>query len=1004
MPVLAIIPDTPSSEFDGVASHLHLRSSRCSGSTFTEGSGCTSCRGLGPSINIVNVVGIGIISHRPVARLNYDQLLDKLDTRLNLVKSFQRARNRNTESRRLLDLISTSDVPGLSRILSTAKKQGWGLSKTHDYCRHMIANTRRELSLRVTTGKVKMLMLLKNIETLFKDVECDDEFPQVIHTLCQDEIAGDGRLCYLEKTDDIGGLCEHAIIELETQKMGSDLTSIQAAVKAIREDRVHIGKEFSVAAIARHSGTDYGAKPVLLMPTCKQSSWQAGAQILQKLLLAWKISPHGEKKHGPIKSLSSDGCPKRRLALYLLCMHQELKEGDPLFSLLGDLAGLNLFTGKDGITLDPDIKHILKRLCKALCSKIGVMVGDVTINIHLLPQWLERLSGHDWSEESIHSLLNPKDPQDVPRAVKLLCLIADLRDLDSTDFYPFRKTHTTALSVFSARQYTAFLPISHAPSIFGTRRAFFPGNFTGDLQCLVKNLIFKIAHTKVLNPLLKIFLCLLGDDVLELHYALMPYFAVTRSWKRHARRLNFNRSRDVDHISPRLCTGELTAGSCDIKKCYDEGQDAAKAFLESFGISIDFKTRFSQKGFDLMRPSDIDAGDPVDPAEELDLDSIDPAAILGLDPAAILAVEQEEMQVRSGNPHSPWIKLDDEGRKLAHKKTVIRMFMDPTMDIDSRRSHDRLLRVRYYSIGGDHWDRTTLTALSLNVGDNHLLQIGLPLLYFCAPESSLTAKNPPTYLDSAPIAELALSGSKYEITGQILSLKPYLDNSDNLYGAWTLDFAAFHSGKSKRANLLNPVARMRHLTVTVSGQLVVSLPRDSLTSTSRSSLPDSNRGGAEPQLADAESKLKARVKDNEVRLKIPVFGYVKSGDFPYEYHAPRTCPGAVSVSHGSVPVKAPPPKDPRKPCRICNKNILASERQNHMGGHILLSLQATADAATEECFSPFNSVGADYPCGFCGQSMPTSACTIGIVGGKRKFIMPRGIFFPGFQCIVIQRR
>ncbi|KAJ7325487.1 hypothetical protein DFH08DRAFT_711203 [Mycena albidolilacea] len=69
------------------------------------------------------------------------------------------------------------------------------------------------------------------------------------------------------------------------------------------------------------------------------------------------------------------------------------------------------------------------------------MVGDVTINIHLLPQWLERLSGHDWSEESIHSLLNPNDPQDVPRAVKLLCLIADLRDLDSTDFTPSEK-HT----------------------------------------------------------------------------------------------------------------------------------------------------------------------------------------------------------------------------------------------------------------------------------------------------------------------------------------------------------------------------------------------------------------------------------------------------------------------------------------------------------------------------------------------------------------------------------
>jgi hypothetical protein len=601
------------------------------------------------------------------------------------------------------------------------------------------------------------------------------------------------------------------------------------------------------------------------------------------------------------------------------------------------------------------------------------MVGDVTINIHLLPQWLERLSGHDWSEESIHSLLNPKDPQDVPRAVKLLCLIADLRDLDSTDFTPSEKhTHRAFCLLGEAiyclvepfinptlsisQQLVYLVKFAHLACAFYIRHeaSFLPGQLYGDLQCLVKNLIFKIAHTKVLNPLLKIFLCLLGDDVLEVLFgrtrmigghspnmsidelcqrveAALRIDAIFRrhpELERHARRLNFNRSRDVDHISPRLCTGELTAGSCDIKKCYDEGQDAAKAFLESFGISIDFKTRFSQKGFDLMRPSggkypglsnkadhslaDIDAGDPVDPAEELDLDSIDPAAILGLDPAAILAAEQEEMQVRSGTPHSPWIKLDDEGRKLAHKKTIIRMFMDPTMDIDSRRSHDRLLRVRYYSIGGDHWDRTKLTVLSLNIGDNHLLQIGSVFATFvCVGMSKValavllctgiksTAKNPPTYLDSAPIAELALSGSKYEITGQILSLKPYLDNSNNLYWAWTLDFAAFHSGKSKKANLSNPVARMRHLTVTVSGQLVVSLPRDGLTSTSRSSLPDSIAaalvGGidstwifGEPQLADAESKLKARVKDDEVRLKIPVFGYVKSGDFPYEYHA-RKC-------------------------------------------------------------------------------------------------------------------
>ncbi|KAK6993126.1 hypothetical protein R3P38DRAFT_3076244, partial [Favolaschia claudopus] len=73
--------------------------------------------------------------------------------------------------------------------------------------------------------------------------------------------------CYLVDSDEIGGLCEHASAELETVKMGTDLTAVTAAVKPVREGRVHVGKEFSVAAIARHAPTDYGAKPVLVMPT-----------------------------------------------------------------------------------------------------------------------------------------------------------------------------------------------------------------------------------------------------------------------------------------------------------------------------------------------------------------------------------------------------------------------------------------------------------------------------------------------------------------------------------------------------------------------------------------------------------------------------------------------------------------------------------------------------------------------------------------------------------------
>ncbi|KAJ7814333.1 hypothetical protein B0H14DRAFT_3747783 [Mycena olivaceomarginata] len=305
----------------------------------------------------------------------------------------------------LLDLISTNPVPGLERLLSNGKKAGWGVSKIKDKAglaiegkyhvrnyttadidlatlicdlggggalhalnhspkqlpsQHTIADARRQHRLRITVGEVKISGMLKNIETLFKDDIEVGEFDRVGHTLSQDEIASKARLCYLEETDEIGGLCEHANTELNTFKMGSDLTSIRATAKAVREGRVHIWKEFSVAAFSRHAETVCGAKPVLLLPTCKQGSWQSSAQ-LQKLVQAWKISPFGEVKHGPLWSIASDGDETRRAALYLICMHQHLEKDDSHYELLSELEGLNLHCREDGLTMDFDYKHLFKR-------------------------------------------------------------------------------------------------------------------------------------------------------------------------------------------------------------------------------------------------------------------------------------------------------------------------------------------------------------------------------------------------------------------------------------------------------------------------------------------------------------------------------------------------------------------------------------------------------------------------------------------------------------------
>ncbi|KAJ7277321.1 hypothetical protein C8J57DRAFT_1021270, partial [Mycena rebaudengoi] len=186
--------------------------------------------------------------------------------------SLKSARKKISSFDKLIDVISSNDVPGHSRLLSTAKKEGRSVMKTFEMIllalggkyhprnytdfdkdlailmyelgggaalhalnkapimlpsRFTIANLRRHRSLRITVGDVKLLDIMQSIEILFQNIAAG-EHACVGHTLCIDEIAADGLLCYLPETDEIGGLCEHSISELETFKMGSDLTSVKA--------------------------------------------------------------------------------------------------------------------------------------------------------------------------------------------------------------------------------------------------------------------------------------------------------------------------------------------------------------------------------------------------------------------------------------------------------------------------------------------------------------------------------------------------------------------------------------------------------------------------------------------------------------------------------------------------------------------------------------------------------------------------------------------------------
>ena len=161
--------------------------------------------------------------------------------------------------------------------------------------------------------------------------------------------------------------------------------------------------------------------------------------------------------------------------------------------------------------------------------------------------------------------------------------------------------------------------------------SFLPQHLYSDLQCMVRTEKFRVAHTKILGSERKVFICLLGDDVLEVLFGrvrmigghspnidveelwnrigsavrLDEIFQGYPNWEQRPRRLKLKRSRDVDHLSPRHWQGELRASTCNLSACWAEGVCQAEVLLAKYGCPINFGEHFydrHRRGVDLMRP------------------------------------------------------------------------------------------------------------------------------------------------------------------------------------------------------------------------------------------------------------------------------------------------------------------------------------------------------------------------------------------------------------------
>jgi len=103
--------------------------------------------------------------------------------------------------------------------------------------RNALFERRSEYKLKITVGKPRLLDLLDNVEIMVKETRPGHKLCGI--TLSMDEVASDGHLCYLTATDEIAGLCEHAMDELASVKMRQNLQVARAVKQALRDGKIH---------------------------------------------------------------------------------------------------------------------------------------------------------------------------------------------------------------------------------------------------------------------------------------------------------------------------------------------------------------------------------------------------------------------------------------------------------------------------------------------------------------------------------------------------------------------------------------------------------------------------------------------------------------------------------------------------------------------------------------------------------------------------------------------
>lgn len=132
--------------------------------------------------------------------------------------------------------------------------------------------------------------------------------------------------------------------------------------ESLHEKRCHHGKDGTVIALASITGDEnYFPVPLVLSPSCKAETGDQLSIWIASFLDVYWVHPSGEKLHGPIRTLATDGEATFHSLQFLLGLVEDLDCESDLGKLLYQLPGLNCVVGRHGLLTTCDPKHVIKR-------------------------------------------------------------------------------------------------------------------------------------------------------------------------------------------------------------------------------------------------------------------------------------------------------------------------------------------------------------------------------------------------------------------------------------------------------------------------------------------------------------------------------------------------------------------------------------------------------------------------------------------------------------------